>query len=72
MSYVYGKLVEDHYDAFVEVGRGYGYTFRPMYGTLRIDYVLHSEGISSLKYVADEKAEFSDHLPVIVTLKMDK
>lgn len=72
MSYVYGKLVEDHHDAFVEVGRGYGYTFRPMYGTLRIDYVLHSEGISALKYIADEKAEFSDHLPVIVTLKMDR
>lgn len=72
MSYVYSKLVEGRHDAFVEVGRGYGYTFRPIYGTLRIDYVLHSQGISALKYIADEKAEFSDHLPVIVTLKLDK
>ncbi|MBQ8493311.1 MAG: endonuclease/exonuclease/phosphatase family protein [Alistipes sp.] len=72
MSYVYGKLVDNHHDAFVEVGEGYGYTFRPMYGTLRIDYVLHSEGMSATKYVADESVQFSDHLPVIVTLKVDK
>ncbi|MBQ8367252.1 MAG: endonuclease/exonuclease/phosphatase family protein [Alistipes sp.] len=72
MSFVYGRLVENHRDAFVEVGSGYGYTFRPMYGTLRIDYVLHSKGIDALKYVADPEAEFSDHLPVIVTLKREK
>ena len=71
MSYVYGKLVDNHRDAFVEVGTGYGYTFRPMYGTLRIDYVLHSKGINAAKYLADDKAEFSDHLPVVVTLRVD-
>lgn len=71
MSYVYGRLVESHSDAFVEVGKGYGYTFRPMYGTLRIDYVLYSKGIEATKYLADANAEFSDHLPVIVTLKVN-
>ena len=72
MSYVYGKLVDKHRDAFVEVGKGYGFTFRPMYGTLRIDYVLHSEGIMSLSYLADDEAEYSDHLPIFVRMKVNK
>lgn len=71
MSYVYGELIEGRKDAFVESGKGFGFTFRPMYGTLRIDYVLYSEGIEALKYVADESAEYSDHLPVAVTMKVE-
>jgi hypothetical protein len=45
MSYVYGRLSENLYDVFVESGNGYGYTFRPMRGMLRIDYILRGEGI---------------------------
>lgn len=72
MSYVYSLLSENLYDTFVESGNGYGYTFRPMRGMLRIDYILRSEGLESLGYAADESATFSDHLPVYARLKVAK
>ena len=69
MSYVYGELSNNLLDAFVEAGSGYGYTFRPMYGMLRIDYLLHSEGLESISYFANEDLELSDHLPIVVRLR---
>lgn len=69
MSYVYSELSHNLLDAFVEAGSGYGYTFRPMYGMLRIDYVLYSEGLESISYFANEDLELSDHLPIIVRLR---
>ena len=72
MSYVYGLLSENLYDTFVESGKGYGYTFRPMRGMLRIDYILRSEGLESQRYTADESATMSDHLPVTARLKLIK
>lgn len=70
MSYVYGELVKNHKDAFVECGSGYGYTFRPMYNTLRIDYILHSEGMTSQGYAVDVDMTLSDHLPVRADIKL--
>lgn len=72
MSYVYDELIEDHVDAFVECGSGYGYTFRPMYGTLRIDYILHSEGLETKDYVVDQDVTLSDHLPIVAQMKFRK
>lgn len=69
MSYVYSELSNNLLDAFVEAGSGYGYTFRPMYGMLRIDYLLHSEGLESISYFANEDLELSDHLPIVVRLR---
>lgn len=69
MSYVYHELSRDLVDAFVEQGSGYGYTFRPMHGLLRIDYILHSEGLNSLYYMANEDIDISDHLPIVARLK---
>ena len=70
MSYVYGELIKGHKDAFVECGSGYGYTFRPMHRTLRIDYVLYSDGMEVQKYEVDPEATLSDHLPVKATIKL--
>lgn len=70
MSYVYGELSKEHKDAFVECGSGYGYTFRPMYGTLRIDYILYSDGMMAQKYAVDRDVTLSDHLPVTATIKL--
>lgn len=70
MSYVYGEMIEDHVDAFVQSGSGYGYTFRPMYGTLRIDYIMHSPLIETESYVIDENAVMSDHLPVVARMNI--
>ena len=70
MSYVYSLLSENLYDTFVESGDGYGYTFRPMRGMLRIDYILYSEGLDVQKYEVDECVMLSDHLPIKATIKL--
>jgi serine/threonine protein kinase len=72
MSYVYGELIKGKKDAFVEGGSGFGYTFRPMYGTLRIDYILHSEGLDTKNYSVDTEVTLSDHLPVTARVKFNK
>ena len=70
MSYVYGELIDGYVDAFEQCGGGYGYTFRPMHGTLRIDYILFSPELEAESYLADESNELSDHLPIIARLKI--
>lgn len=70
MSYVYSRLKQNHVDAFEECGRGYGYTFRPMHGTLRIDYILHSPELETESYVAGDDVLLSDHLPISARIKI--
>ncbi len=70
MSYVYGELIDGYVDAFEQCGGGYGYTFRPMRGTLRIDYILFSPELEAESYVADQSNELSDHLPITARLKI--
>lgn len=70
MSYVYGELIDGHVDAFEQCGGGYGYTFRPMHRTLRIDYVLYSPELEAEEYSVDVENELSDHLPVTARLKL--
>ena len=70
MSYVYGVLREDYCDAFEQSGSGYGYTFRPMRGALRIDYILHSKELETESYFMDKENELSDHLPITARLKI--
>lgn len=71
MSYTVNTLSDDLTDAFCEVGRGYGYTFRGFSNTLRIDYVLLSEGWEVL-YYTNPKVDLSDHLPIVTSLKLKK
>lgn len=70
MSYVYRTLSRDMNDAFVEYGRGYGYTFRPLRKILRIDYMLHSSGVIGYTYTTDREVELSDHLPITMRAKL--
>ena len=70
MSYVYGELKDGYVDAFKQCGSGYGYTFRPMHGTLRIDYILFSQELEAESYLADKSNELSDHLPITARLKI--
>lgn len=72
MSRVYNIMTENLTDAFTEKGSGYGHTYRPMWGWLRIDYVLYSEGLEPLDYMADDEATLSDHLPVAVRFTIAK
>lgn len=68
MSYVYRTMAHGLNDAFSECGRGYSHTFRGFFNTLRIDFVLSSDGLEPLSYDVLE-ADFSDHHPVLVQLK---
>lgn len=70
MSYVYGELAKRYVDAFEQCGKGYGYTFRPMYGMLRIDYILHSPELETESYTIDSDVELSDHLPITARIKI--
>lgn len=70
MSYVYNTLIDGYSDAFEQCGKGYGYTFRPMHGILRIDYILLSKGLETESYTVDEANDLSDHLPITARIKM--
>lgn len=71
-SYVYQQMTRDLNDIFKEKGSGFGYTYRPMWGWLRIDYILYSEGFEPLNYDANSEVELSDHLPVAAQFKFAK
>lgn len=68
MSYVYRTMADGLNDAFSECGSGYSHTFRGFFNTLRIDYVLSSDGFETLSYEVPQ-VDYSDHLPVVVRLK---
>ena len=64
MSYVYSRMTEKLTDLFTVKGSGFGYTYRPMWGWLRIDYIMYSEGFEPINYKSDSEVELSDHIPV--------
>ena len=64
MSYVYSRMTEKLTDLFTVKGSGFGYTYRPMWGWLRIDYIMYSEGFEPVNYKSDSEVELSDHIPV--------
>lgn len=68
MSYVYRTMARGLNDAFRVCGAGYSHTFRGFFNTLRIDYVLSSEGFETLSYEVPP-VEYSDHHPVVVRLR---
>lgn len=69
MSYTYEKVKGSLSDAFKNGGDGFGSTFRLMGGVFRIDYIFYnSDKYSTVTYESPEW-EFSDHKPVLVTLK---
>ena len=69
-SYVYKQMTHNLHDLFTAKGSGFGYTYRPMWGWLRIDYVLYSEGLEPVNYNANSEVELSDHLPVAAQFKV--
>lgn len=68
MSYVYRTMARGLEDAFSECGSGYSHTFRGFFKTLRIDYILRSEGFETLSYEVPD-VDYSDHHPVVVRLR---
>ncbi|MFI3287302.1 MAG: endonuclease/exonuclease/phosphatase family protein [Rikenellaceae bacterium] len=69
MSYTYETIKGDLSDAFRDAGDGYGSTYREMGGFFRIDYVLYNSSLYECESYQSPDWTYSDHKPVIVTLK---
>ncbi len=70
MSYTYRKLSRKRSDTFCNAGEGFGATFAPFWPLVRIDYILFPEKFTALSHVTPRKP-FSDHYPVVATLKVN-
>ncbi len=68
-SYSYGVLRSGFKDAFMEKGKGYGYTFKEVFSMLRIDFVFTDKSIDVVNYSLGKEL-YSDHYPVVVGLNL--
>ena len=64
-SYAYRQMREGLLDAFIATGDGFGSTYRNIFPSFRIDYVLYSPTLRALDYEVPN-ATYSDHFPVTV------
>ncbi len=69
ISYTYNKIRKGLKDAFVESGRGAGFTYKGKYPSNRIDYILFDKEINSSGYTTD-RVKFSDHYPITAYFKL--
>lgn len=65
VSYAYRQLAHGRNDAFVEAGRGIMPTYKRLWRILRIDHVLHSKHLRTLR-CRSPRVDYSDHYPVEV------
>lgn len=70
VSYTYRVLSDGMKDAFRESGSGFGKTFENPLPIPRIDYIFHSETLSSWEFKTIRTQGMSDHYPV--TCKINK
>lgn len=70
MSYTYTSLLSGRKDTFIEAGSGFGASYSVLWPLLRIDYVFVPESFSVLGHNTP-KLDFSDHYPVVVSIKCD-
>lgn len=63
LSYAYSTIASGMKDAFVESGVGIGTTYAGKFSPFRIDYILHSDSISSTGFETLPD-ELSDHYPI--------
>lgn len=70
MSYTYRTMKGDMVDTFQERGSGPANTYRDMFGIFRIDYIFHSQDISTLSYKTLDKS-LSDHNAIEVKILLD-
>ena len=66
LSYTLYRLSRGRQDSFVQAGKGFGATFRPLWPLLRIDYILYPRDLHVVSYEVP-KVKYSDHYPVIAT-----
>lgn len=68
-SYAYQTICKNLNDSYIEKGWGIGRTFRFLWPTLRIDYILHSKSLS-VKEVQIVRPSASDHNPVMADFRI--
>lgn len=63
VSYAYRKIQKGLFDAFRESGRGFGNTYAGDLPSYRIDFILYSKPLESVKFTR-LKSKYSDHYPI--------
>lgn len=69
-SYVYTKIKGSLADAFSSNGLGLGRTYRKIFPTLRIDYMLYDAQALNCRAYRSPNLSLSDHNPVIATFSL--
>jgi len=69
-SYAYRKIKGDLADAFEAKGAGLGRTYRNIFPTLRIDYILFDENALKPIGYSRRNVDLSDHFPVIANFAL--
>jgi len=64
----YDYLAENHFDAFIEKGSGFGATYKFPFFPMRIDFILTSEKIKVIDFEVHD-INLSDHKPIVASLK---
>ena len=67
VSYTYHHIRKGLKDAFVEAGAGLGKTYSQIFPSYRIDYVLHSKRMRTVRFNTLH-ADYSDHFPILAEL----
>ncbi|MDR2585034.1 MAG: endonuclease/exonuclease/phosphatase family protein [Prevotellaceae bacterium] len=67
VSYTYHRLQRGITDSFRQAGYGFGATFRYLWPSLRIDYILYNSAFTAKTHTT-ARVPFSDHYPVITEL----
>ncbi len=68
ISYNYNQMRKNLNDAFVQAGSGVGYTYKGLFPSFRIDYILYNPKLKATSYYSP-KVNYSDHYPVVATLR---
>ena len=69
ISYNYRKMLRNLNDAFVEAGAGVGHTYKGIFRSFRIDYILYNPIFKATRYY-NPHINHSDHYPVVATLSL--
>jgi endonuclease/exonuclease/phosphatase family metal-dependent hydrolase len=70
ISYNYRQMRHNLSDAFEEAGSGVGHTYKKFFPSFRIDYILYNPIFKATSYHSP-RVYYSDHYPVVATLKRE-
>ena len=69
-SYIYRKIKGDRkQDAFVEAGKGFGFTWKYKYFPFRIDFLLIDKAFFVREFQTLNQIKYSDHYPIKTLIK---